>query len=1318
MGTQPEKGLPSILFLGDRALGKQLAAALPQAHVRTADSRLAAESTLADGAPDLVVVDTRQAWACDVSEAALPDVSAPMGPLRIAWSPAKPAAQEDTQTAGLLAALVDDIGRVLAAHDPPLDAQGAYASLFSGMPIGLYRSTPDGLILDANLALVQMLGFPDREALLQANAADLHMRREERQRVEAELSQHGIVRSTEVCLRRKDGSPLWVEEHARSVTGPNGQVRYYEGAWIDITERKRTEQAVHHREAILKAVTFAGEQFLQTTPWTACIDGVLARFGQAADASRAYLFAFHADDAGRPVASQRFEWVAAGIEPQIDNPRLQNLPRSEGGFLRWAELLERRTAFAGRIEDFSPQEQALLQGEAIRSLLLVPIFVEGACWGFIGFDDCVEGRLWSEGEIDALKAAASGLGAAILRQRVDASLHRLRAFNEELLLNMAEGIVVDDAEGRVIYANPAAIRMLGYAQEELLGLHWSDYIPADQHDKVRAAITRRGRGESDTYEIDIMRKGGVRFPVLVGGVPRFDGNAFAGTMAVFSDIGDRKLAEETLAQRARELTALYEISLEIAGQREVSDLLQLIVARATDLMGAPFGGLYLMRPDGQSLEMVVALGLEGIRGKVLQLGEGLSGRVAVSGEPMMVADYARWEGRASIYDDLPVQRVLAVPMKHGGRVIGVINVTDRVSTELFTDDQVRLVSLFADQAAIAVVNARLLESEQRRSAELARSKGLMAALSQVAAQIERTYDPEQVLLTLAREVRSVGLNYWLGFTDAESDGIIVRYSSLESALLRRLQKIVGTPASGLVVRRRRAAFFDQVVLNRQPVMLTAREMLRGMAPQLPRLAQDHVLELCEAARDTKVVCLPLVVGDQALGVLSMWGQSIGDEDLTPYSVFASQLASAVEKASLLDETRRRASYLEAITRAASALRVASSRDQMQAIVIDQLLSLLQADGVCVAMLDPKHEYLVYEAACGRWSGLAGKRHRADQGTAGRVIGSGDSIVREEGQPVAADDPAPLRKAHSLACVPLGVETLRMGCLVVGRERPIQPEDLRLLTAVAEMAANAIHRAGLMETLEAHVADRTRELKAANARLRELDSLKSEFVTNVSHELRTPITNILLYLDLVDQPLENQRRSEYISILKKESERLGRLIEDLLTLSRIERGVLPLDFQPHALDPLIAEVIAAHEARAQAKGVQLTHELNPTLPVVLVSREQIQQVFTNLLGNAIAYTPSGGQVAMCSEIWLEDGRAQVVVRVHNDGPPIPAEDLQRIFERFFRGRTAQQTGEPGTGLGLPISREIVERHGGRIEVASNEAAGTVFSVWLPTDGHAE
>ena len=283
-----------------------------------------------------------------------------------------------------------------------------------------------------------------------------------------------------------------------------------------------------------------------------------------------------------------------------------------------------------------------MAAQAIRSLLLVPVLVEGACWGFIGFDDCVEDRQWSEGEIDALKAAASGLGAAILRQRVDDALRRLQAFNEELLLNMAEGIVVDDADGRIIFANPVAIRTLGYPQEELLGLHWSDYIPFDQQDKVRQANVRRARGELDVYEIDVQRKGGERLPVLEAEAHASSGGSrwarWRSSPISASASKPRKpwrsapRADRALRDLARHHDAARGVGSAGADRRG-----------ATSLVGVPLGGLYLMRPDGQSLEMVVALGLEGVRGKVLQLGEGLSGRVALTGEPMMVADYATWE---------------------------------------------------------------------------------------------------------------------------------------------------------------------------------------------------------------------------------------------------------------------------------------------------------------------------------------------------------------------------------------------------------------------------------------------------------------------------------------------------------------------------------------------------------------------------------------------------------------------------------------------------------------------------------------------------
>jgi signal transduction histidine kinase len=223
----------------------------------------------------------------------------------------------------------------------------------------------------------------------------------------------------------------------------------------------------------------------------------------------------------------------------------------------------------------------------------------------------------------------------------------------------------------------------------------------------------------------------------------------------------------------------------------------------------------------------------------------------------------------------------------------------------------------------------------------------------------------------------------------------------------------------------------------------------------------------------------------------------------------------------------------------------------------------------------------------------------------------------------------LSAVGSQVSLPLRTQEQIIGVMHIGMpaRHTFRDDEVRLLTAIAEIAGNALHRAGVLETLEERVRDRTRELERANERLMELDRLKSDFVSNVSHELRTPITNILLYLELLNRPERADRHDSYMAVLKEESHRLARLIEDLLTLSRIEQGGMPLDLRPYRLDTLISEVVAAHEARARAKGITFVHEADSSLPEVWLSREQMVQVLANLITNAVAYSPAGARATL-------------------------------------------------------------------------------------------
>lgn len=177
---------------------------------------------------------------------------------------------------------------------------------------------------------------------------------------------------------------------------------------------------------------------------------------------------------------------------------------------------------------------------------------------------------------------------------------------------------------------------------------------------------------------------------------------------------ERKRAELALARRASELQGLFETGLEITAQVGLPALLQAVVERAARLVDAPMGGLYLVQPDHENLRLEYNYNLpQSMLGFVMPLGHGIAGRVAVSGEPFTVEDYQAWEGREASIPNEFFRRTLAVPLKAGGEVIGVINVADDQRTGLFSADEIRLVSMFAAQAAIAIQNARLYEQVQR-----------------------------------------------------------------------------------------------------------------------------------------------------------------------------------------------------------------------------------------------------------------------------------------------------------------------------------------------------------------------------------------------------------------------------------------------------------------------------------------------------------------------------------------------------------------------------------------------------------------------------
>jgi signal transduction histidine kinase len=246
-----------------------------------------------------------------------------------------------------------------------------------------------------------------------------------------------------------------------------------------------------------------------------------------------------------------------------------------------------------------------------------------------------------------------------------------------------------------------------------------------------------------------------------------------------------------------------------------------------------------------------------------------------------------------------------------------------------------------------------------------------------------------------------------------------------------------------------------------------------------------------------------------------------------------------------------------------------------------------------------------------------------------------------------------------------------------------------------------------------VAKDVTEKRRYEQRLKELDKLKSDFVSNVSHELRTPLTAIKGSVDNMLDGLTgdlNEKQSRYLTRIKSNTDRLARLINDLLDLSRIEAGIT---LQPTnlRLAPLLREVAESLRPVAAVKRIIIAVESRDETVTAWADPDRISEILMNLLGNAIKFTPSDGKVTLSVE---GRGADWVKIAVSDTGPGIPPEEANRIFDKFYQVPQLEKQKIVGTGLGLSITKALVEMHGGKIWLESEVGRGSIFSFVIPAE----
>jgi signal transduction histidine kinase len=642
----------------------------------------------------------------------------------------------------------------------------------------------------------------------------------------------------------------------------------------------------------------------------------------------------------------------------------------------------------------------------------------------------------------------------------------------------------------------------------------------------------------------------------------------------------------------------------------------------------------------------------------------------------------------------PLRTLLGVPMLKGDELVGVI-VTQKREVKPFTDKQIALVEAFADQAIIAIENARLLNELRQRTDDLSESLEQQTATAEVLKTISRAaFDLQRVLETLLENaVRLSGANHGMIFRyDGECCHAAADYNN-PPGLLELWQR---TP-----IRAGRQTTTGRALLERRPVQITD-------AQADPEYEFPEALKL-QSFRT--VLAVPMLREGVPLGIITMWKTEVApftDRQIELVTTFADQAVIAIENARLLNELRE---SLQQQTATADVLKVISrSAFDLKSVLqtlVESAARLCDADkGNITRQIDGvfyRAEFYGFPAEvieCWRKVPITPERGNAS----GRALLEGRTVHLPD---VNADPDYTFDTAGTGFRSVLGVPMLRegapIGVLALARSevRPFTDKQIELVSTFADQAAIAIENVRLFEEIQ----DKSRQLAEASQH-------KSQFLANMSHELRTPLNAIIGVSEMLREDAEAlQQDVEPLDRVLGAARHLLALINDILDLSKIEAGRMELALSSFALTPLINDVVKTIEPLAAKNGNQVKVHCDGAIQTMHADQMRLRQALLNLMSNANKFTEKG-TITVAARHDQENGRDWITISVADTGIGMTTEQIGKLFQEFSQASSSTASKYGGTGLGLVISRRFCQMMSGDITVESEVGRGSTFTVRLP------
>ena len=865
----------------------------------------------------------------------------------------------------------------------------------------------------------------------------------------------------------------------------------------------------------------------------------------------------------------------------------------------------------------------------------------------------------------------------------------------------------------------------------------------------------------------------------------------------------RLQAEESEHQQRLLAEALRDTAEALTGTLDFDEVLDRILANVDRVV--PYDAAAILMADAGVARMVRGRGYaergqsEWIQRLELVVAETANlAAMARTGQPYLVARTRDDPAWLDFPESRWVESYLGAPIRTKGRVVGFLNL-ESSTAHFYTPEHTRSLQAFADQAAVAIENARLFRVTQQRLNE-------QTALVEASRALSASLDLPVVLQRLAEQMAraldatSTYICYWN--TADNSTTVVAEYYSEAASAAER------APDPNLV------DYSDdfQFLITGETVMRHADD------PTAPLSTREHL----QYFGAQSLLAVPLRSRGSTYGYVSIWESRrrriFTTDEINLAEAIAQQAAIAFDNARLFDAERRQLTLARTLQAVGALLTAEMSLDDVFERIFNLLAEVVRYDVVSIELFDTDGEFY-----------LAAQRGFPDPERArySTRYETGPTVRARWGQ---SDFSVVADTAHDSRWVPqpefafirsrvgawLRVHNRLLGLLNVDSRTPNAYDEAigATVMAFANQAAIAIENAQLSSAIRQHAADlsqrvaeRTAELERERRRLRaildaagegilftdsqgtieyinlamekltgysavdvlghtarlwksgrtpdavyeemwrtithgavwigelvnrhqdghlydtaltiaplrdtndriigyvgiqrdvthqrELDRLKDQFVSNVSHELRTPLANMKLYLSLLTRGLP-EKRDHYLQTLQRETGRLENLIEDLLDISHLDLGATRIRAVPVEVDPIIAQLVADRSDLAAQHALTLKYRSQPAMPLVLADPDLLSQVMSNLMGNAINYTPSGGAITITTQAIdaAEETERWVTIAVQDTGSGISAADRPHIFERFYRGEAGRKSGTPGTGLGLAICKEIVERMNGR------------------------